>query len=305
MKLYKNDEYVKKIKELRSMECVWLETSYFFKDITITPKVGLRKFKGEKYMSKTKGISKKKDILKVFWNECAVFKVVVCILAYVILGFINIPINRWLTFHVPKWSDGKLHDITGSFFVLPILEVLAVTLIYLIANGCFYFISKMIAYRNYCYIPLTEDEIKGKKFKNANEYFSYVLNVLSYGFKNEKENLQVSDDDLREMLITCLIVFPDNGTIFQIKPETAWNVSDDILFSEAVELNCGKAEICLIVFPDNGTIFQIKPETAWNVSDDILFSEAVELNCGKAEIIDKHVVLSGDNRNGKREEYTV
>lgn len=115
MKLYKNDEYVKKIKELRSMECVWLETSYFFKDITITPKVGLRKFKGEKYMSKTKGISKKKDILKVFWNECAVFKVVVCILAYVILGFINIPINRWLTFHVPKWSDGKLHDITGSF----------------------------------------------------------------------------------------------------------------------------------------------------------------------------------------------
>lgn len=186
------------------------------------------------------------------------------ILAYVILGFINIPINRWLTFHVPKWSDGKLHDITGSFFVLPILEVLAVTLIYLIANGCFYFISKMIAYRNYCYIPLTEDEIKGKKFKNANEYFSYVLNVLSYGFKNEKENLQVSDDDLREMLITCLIVFPDNGTIFQIKPETAWNVSDDILFSEAVELNCGKAEI-----------------------------------------IDKHVVLSGDNRNGKREEYTV
>lgn len=105
---------------------------------------------------------------------------------------------------------------------------------------------------------------KGKKFKNANEYFSYVLNVLSYGFKNEKENLQVSDDDLREMLITCLIVFPDNGTIFQIKPETAWNVSDDILFSEAVELNCGKAEI-----------------------------------------IDKHVVLSGDNRNGKREEYTV
>ena len=117
------------------MECVWLETSYFLKDITITPKVGLRKFKGEKYMSKTKGISKKKDVLKVFWNECAVFKVVVCILAYVILGFINIPINRWLTFHVPKWSDGKLHDITGSFFVLPILEVLAVTLIYLIANA--------------------------------------------------------------------------------------------------------------------------------------------------------------------------
>lgn len=36
----------------------------FFKDITITPKVGLRKFKGEKYMSKTKGISKKERYIK-------------------------------------------------------------------------------------------------------------------------------------------------------------------------------------------------------------------------------------------------
>lgn len=122
----------------------------------------------------------------------------------------------------------------------------------------------MIASRNYCYIPLTEDEVKDMEFKNADEYFSYVLNKLTYGFKNEKENLQVSDDDLREMLITCLIVFPDNGTIFQIKPETAWKVSDSILFSEAVELNCGKAKI-----------------------------------------IDKHVTLSGDNRNGERKEYTV
>lgn len=91
-----------------------------------------------------------------------------------------------------------------------------------------------------------------------------LLNKLTYGFKNEKENLQVSDDDLRKILITCLNVFPDNGTIFQINKETAYDVSDNILFSDAVILNCGKAEI-----------------------------------------INKHVVLSGVNRNGKREEYTV
>ena len=188
------------------------------------------------------------------------------------------PFEKWLEAHSTEWRStetphyfflqGLTHEkakfIENSFFVLPIFEAIAVALICFIIYGLFYSVSKMIAFRNYCYIPLTEDEVKEMKFKNADEYFAYVLNKLTYGFKNEKENLLVSDDDLREMLITCLIVFPDNGTIFQIKPETAWNVSDDILFSEAVELNCGKAEI-----------------------------------------IDKHVVLSGDNRNGKREEYTV
>ena len=139
-----------------------------------------------------------------------------------------------------------------------------VALIYLIVMNCFYFVSKIIAYKNYCYIPLTEDEVKKMEFKNADEYFAYVLNKLTYGFKNEKENLQVSDDDLRKILI-----------------------------------------ICLNVFPDNGTIFQINQETAYDVSDNILFSDAVILNCGKAEIINKHVVLSGVNRKGKREEYTV
>lgn len=136
----------------------------------------------------------------------------------------------------------KANFIENSFIVLPIFEVLAVALIYLIVMKCFYFVSEIIAYKNYCYIPLTEDEVKKMEFKNADEYFTYVLNMLSYGFKKEKENLHVSDEELKKMLIVCLNVFPNNGTIFQINPETAWKVSGTS-FSEAVELNCGKAEI--------------------------------------------------------------
>lgn len=226
-----------------------------------------------------KKLSKKKNLLMVLWDESIAFKVLFFILTYLVLGFINMPFEKWLEVHVSEWRDvdvrhrlfffqwlthEKANFIENAFIVLPILEIIAVALICFIIYELFYSVSKMIAFRNYCYIPLTEDEIRKKEFKNADEYFSYVLNKLTYGFKNEKENLLVSDDDLRKMLITCLSVFPDNGTIFQINQETAWNVSNDILFSEAVELNCGKAEI-----------------------------------------IDKHVVLSGDNRNGKREEYTV
>lgn len=165
------------------------------------------------------------------------------------------PFEKWLEAHSTEWRStetphyfflqGLTHEkakfIENSFFVLPIFEAIAVALICFIIYGLFYSVSKMIAFRNYCYIPLTEDEVKEMKFKNADEYFAYVLNKLTYGFK-KKENIHVSDEELKKMLIVCLNVFPNNGTIFQINPETARKVSDTS-FSMAVELNCGKAEI--------------------------------------------------------------
>ena len=219
-------------------------------------------------MLKKKELSKKKNLLMVLWDECIAFKVLFFILAYVAIAFINMPLEKWLEAHSTEFLQGLTHEktnfIENSFIVLPIFEALAVALIYLIVMMCFYFVSEIIAYKNYCYIPLTEDEVKKMEFKNADEYFTYILDNLTYGFKNEKENLRVNNDDLRKMLITCLNVFPDNGTIFQINQETAYEVSDNILFSDALILNCGKAEI-----------------------------------------INKHVVLSGVNKDGKREEYTV
>lgn len=197
-------------------------------------------------MLKKKGLSKKKNLLMVLWDECIAFKVLFFILAYVAIAFINMPLEKWLEAHSTEFLQGLTHEktnfIENSFIVLPIFEALAVALIYLIVMMCFYFVSEIIAYKNYCYIPLTEDEVKKMEFKNADEYFTYVLNMLSYGFKKEKENLHVSDEELKKMLIVCLNVFPNNGTIFQINPETARKVSDTS-FSEAVELNGGKAEI--------------------------------------------------------------
>ena len=202
-----------------------------------------------------KKISKKKNLLTLLWDDSIAFRVLFFILAYLVLGFINMPFEKWLEAHSTEWRStetphyfflqGLTHEkakfIENSFFVLPIFEAIAVALICFIIYGLFYSVSKMIAFRNYCYIPLTEDEVKEMKFKNADEYFTYDLNMLSYGFK-KKENFHVSDEELKKMLIVCLNVFPNNGTIFQINPETARKVSDTS-FSMAVELNCGKAEI--------------------------------------------------------------
>lgn len=206
-------------------------------------------------MLKKKELSKKKNLLMVLWDECIAFKVLFFILAYVAIAFINMPLEKWLEAHSTEWRStetphyfflqGLTHEkanfIEHSFFVLPIFEAIAVALICFIIYGLFYFVSEIIAYKNYCYIPLTEDEVKKMEFKNADEYFTYVLNMLSYGFK-KKENIHVSNEELKKMLIVCLNVFPNNGTIFQINQETAWKVSC-APFSKAVELNCGKAGI--------------------------------------------------------------
>lgn len=136
-----------------------------------------------------KKISKKKNLLTLLWDDSIAFRVLFYILAYLVLGFINMPFEKWLEAHSTEWrsietshyfflqglTNEKASFIEHSFFVLPIFEAIAVALICFIIYGLFYSVSKMIAFRNYCYIPLTEDEVKEMEFKNADEYFAYVL----------------------------------------------------------------------------------------------------------------------------------
>ena len=60
-------------------------------------------------MSKKK-ISKKKNVLKVLWNECIPFKVLIFIIAYVVLAFINMPFEKWLTL----FRMGKIKGLSRS-----------------------------------------------------------------------------------------------------------------------------------------------------------------------------------------------
>ena len=39
-------------------------------------------------------MSKKENVLKVLWNECITFKVLIFIIAYVVLAFINMPFEN-------------------------------------------------------------------------------------------------------------------------------------------------------------------------------------------------------------------
>lgn len=222
-------------------------------------------------MSKTKGLSKKKKLLKKLMDEKLMdgyipFNVILIVFSYAGLGFINIPINKWLTLNCQKWSSGEYPPLAGAFFVLPLTELLIFAIMSaVVICAVYYFSSRITAYRNYCYIPLTENEIRKKGFRNADEYFAYVCDMCSYGFKNNKDYILVGDEDLQKMLTTCLQVFPDNGTIFGVNRHMVRNIIWDPDFLSALAL----------------------------ASDQ------------RAEIINGRVVLSGTTKDGDRKEYKI
>lgn len=56
-------------------------------------------------MLKKKELSKKKNLLMVLWDECIAFKVLLFILAYVAIAFINMPLEKWLEAHSTEWRS--------------------------------------------------------------------------------------------------------------------------------------------------------------------------------------------------------
>lgn len=152
-------------------------------------------------MLKKKELSKKKNLLMLLWDECIAFKVLFFILAYVAIAFINMPFEKWLEAHSTEWRSietshyfflqGLTHEkanfIEHSFFVLPIFEAIAVALICLIVMKCFYFVSEIIAYKNYCYIPLTEDEVKKWNLKMQMNILLMFLTCFPMVSKKKKK----------------------------------------------------------------------------------------------------------------------
>ena len=156
------------------------------------------------------------------------------------------------------------------FFTLPMIEIIAAVIVffifftlYAIVTGFVYCIHMLMAHINYYYnVPFTLKEVKQKGFRNANEYFIYVRDKLTYGIKNYERHIYISDDELRKMLIICLQIFPDNGTIFEVEEKVV------------TDLTPHGNDFCHALHWSNHT----NP---------------------KAEIIDGQIILSSDDDNNK------
>lgn len=60
-------------------------------------------------------------------------------------------------------------------------------------------LNKIVAIYNYCYMPISKKEIADLKFECASEYFSYIIDKLSYS----KGLLKVTNSELFQMFKNC------------------------------------------------------------------------------------------------------
>lgn len=195
-------------------------------------------------MRKVDGLSKKRKILRELDERSDLFRKIKGFLTFVVIVAADFLLSHfehnalgWLDY----MDDGSLADIftvyvlhmIGNAVVAAVAWVVYVNIRYIFIPYVFTNIRKMCAIRNYCYIPLTEEEVLQKGFKNAREYFSFVCNLLEYtdstirygslfsGRKDykKKEYLALKKEDLRQMLLVCIALFDNNGSIFDLEEE--------------------------------------------------------------------------------------
>lgn len=80
-------------------------------------------------------------------------------------------------------------------------------------------IRRLPAIYRYCFIPLTEEEVKDHGFTSARDYFLYVKEQLYYGdYDSEAQYVLLSPDDLRKMLIVSRYMFGEKS-IFELQDD--------------------------------------------------------------------------------------
>lgn len=86
-----------------------------------------------------------------------------------------------------------------------------------------------MAFRRFCYLPMTEEECEELNIKSADEYIQFISNELhyrKYSFEDasmEDVYFQPSEKDITHILSTCRTIFPDG----EISPMSIWAKGDE------------------------------------------------------------------------------
>lgn len=234
-------------------------------------------------MKKTvQNLSKKKSFLHYLWELSGFFKGMMLLIGAVIVGVSDYLLSaEEVAALFKRFSISHENEI-----LLCCLMILNIMILWVVALFVTYIIPKigsafcrMAAIRRYCYIPLTEDEVRKKGFESANEYFAFVNNLLSYwdpdGHKS-KQYIHLKDNDLYEMLDVCLKVFHDNGNIFSISKKSV-DCCHDITFT-------GSFALFILNYHDHKQEGKTSMETAYYDKDKtIILSYKYKYKDGKDE----------------------
>lgn len=177
-------------------------------------------------MKKT-DISKKRSFIVTAVKESEMIHVILTVLAIVAGIVIDYFLTKWeIKTFTPNLLDKSRADrYLCEFMVLmvftnPFLMSIIVFLIWVFKNLLFYGIKvgikKLKAIYRYCFIPLTEAEVRKCGFTSSDAYINYVLNELRY---MEHNYISVKREDIRNILMVCIKVFPKND-LFHLQPAT-------------------------------------------------------------------------------------
>lgn len=177
-------------------------------------------------MKKT-DISKKRSFIVTAVKESEMIHVILTVLAIVAGIVIDYFLTKWeIKTFIPNLLDKSRADrYLCEFMVLmvfanPFLMSIIVFLIWVFKNLLFYGIKvgikKLKAIYRYCFIPLTEAEVRKCGFTSSDAYINYVLNELRY---MEHNYISVKREDIRNILMVCIKVFPKND-LFHLQPAT-------------------------------------------------------------------------------------
>ena len=103
-------------------------------------------------------------------------------------------------------------------------------------------IKRLPAIYRYCFIPLTEEEVKDHGFTSARDYFFYVKEQVWYGKLEPADNVYriinpcvlLTVEDTRKMLAVCIKVFGATS-VFELQEKDLVILADDQRLDEFIK----------------------------------------------------------------------
>lgn len=180
-------------------------------------------------------MKKKRSIIKT-WME---YQGIETTDALATCGFIvaTIVVGIFLKPRLVKDTDGcscweNVAAYLVSFFISACLiagVIIVLLILYGIGLKIMNIIRYQMAFRRFCYLPMTKEECEELNIKSADEYIQFISNELHYriySFADESMKdvyFQPSGKDVTHILSTCRTIFPDG----EISPVSIWAKGDE------------------------------------------------------------------------------
>lgn len=156
----------------------------------------------------SQNIEKKQNILKILCKESTLLHAIAIITLTVGAIFLDYVVTMWeiKVFRLEgEWKIIILYMLLNAMVAF-IAYIILVFLLNWLKGG----ISQMFALIHYCYLPLTENEVR-ERFTSAESYIRHIENKLEYKkyyFDYEQTCYKtITEDDIRKILQVCCKVF--------------------------------------------------------------------------------------------------